>query len=426
MKNLENEDNFELLNLDFQIVDKSENIIKVIGVGGGGGNAVSKMYQNKVHNVSFAICNTDSQALNKTEAPVKVQLGPGLGAGGDPETGRKYALESMDSINALFDDQTQMVFVTAGLGGGTGTGAGPVIAKTARDKGILTIGVVTIPFRFEQKRQIQKALNGVLEMKQNVDALLVINNERLRDIYENLSLVNAFEKTDEILMVATKSIAEIITKKGIVNRDFCDVCTVMRKGGSAIMSEGRATGEKRVERAMLNALNSPLINNVDIKKAKKLLYIIYQSNEYPLMTNELDEVTDFMNELQKEVEVLWGLYEDESLGEEVKVNIIATGFDDMEVSNPVNTEADSVLNAMIDVYYGSARKPTTVPKDKLVAEEPIEAVVAEETNGMEEGPDEQLSPDIPEQPEKEESIGKTLSRSWGRFIQRLSDLIIEE
>lgn len=418
MKKIDETIDFEIVNFDFPIVDQSENIIKVIGVGGGGGNAVSTMYQNKVHNVSFAICNTDSQALNKTEAPVKVQLGPGLGAGGDPEKGRQYALESIDSINALFDDQTQMVFVTAGLGGGTGTGAGPVIAKTARDKGILTIGVVTIPFRFEQKRQIQKALNGVLEMKQNVDALLVINNERLREIYEDISLVNAFEKTDEILMVATKSIAEIITKKGIINRDFRDVCTVMREGGSAIMSEGRAMGEKRLEKAMLNALNSPLINNVDIKKAKKLLYIIYQSNEHPLMTSELNEVTEFMDELQKEVEVLWGLYEDESLGEEVKVNIIATGFDDLPLQTPAYEESENVLSAMMDVYYGEQKqaKPSAPTKPAVTETEP-EAV------------DELEDEDAPVEDEEETPAHKgqkSRSNMWSSLLENLQKLISEE
>lgn len=421
MKKLEETIDFEIVNFDYPIVDQSEDIIKVIGVGGGGGNAVSKMYQNRVHNVSFAICNTDSQALNLTEAPVKVQLGPGLGAGGDPEKGRQYALDSMDSIEALFDDRTQMVFVTAGLGGGTGTGAGPVIAKTAREKGILTIGVVTIPFRFEQKRQIQKALNGVMEMKQNVDALLVINNERLREIYEDLSLVNAFEKTDEILMVATKSIAEIITKKGIINRDFRDVCTVMRDGGSAIMSEGRATGEKRVEKAMLNALNSPLINNVDIKKAKKLLYIIYQSNDHPLMTSELNEVTEFMDELQKEVEVLWGLYEDESLGEEVKVNIIATGFDDLPQQSSAHVESENAISAMMDVYYGEQKpaKPSAPEKPAVPEPEPEEADELED----EDAPDEE-DEDTEDAPMPKEQ--KSLGRMWGNLLENLQRLISEE
>lgn len=241
--------------------DLSENIIKVIGVGGGGSNAVKNMYRQGVHNVSFAICNTDSQALAKADIPVKIQLGQaGLGVGGKPEKGREAAESSIHEIESLFDNDTRMVFITCGMGGGTGTGAAPVIAHVAREKGLLTVGVVTIPFAFEKRVRIEKALVGVEEMRKNVDALLVINNERLCDIYADgmTTVEQAFSKADDILTVAAKSISEIITTEGIVNRDFCDVQTVMKDGGDAIMSVGRASGEHRIEKAFVEALNSPL------------------------------------------------------------------------------------------------------------------------------------------------------------------------
>ena len=250
--------------------DLSENIIKVIGVGGGGSNAVKNMYRQGVHNVSFAICNTDSQALAKADIPVKIQLGQaGLGVGGKPEKGREAAESSIHEIESLFDNDTRMVFITCGMGGGTGTGAAPVIAHVAREKGLLTVGVVTIPFAFEKRVRIERALVGVEEMRKNVDALLVINNERLCDIYADgmTTVEQAFSKADDILTVAAKSISEIITTEGIVNRDFCDVQTVMKDGGDAIMSVGRASGEHRIEKAFVEALNSPLLNNMEIERA---------------------------------------------------------------------------------------------------------------------------------------------------------------
>ena len=310
--------------------DLSENIIKVIGVGGGGSNAVKNMYKQGVHNVSFAICNTDSQALSKAEIPVKIQLGSaGLGVGGKPEKGREAAEASLNEIESLFDNDTRMVFVTCGMGGGTGTGAAPVIAKVARDKGLLTVGVVTIPFAFEKRVRIEKALLGVEEMRKNVDALLVINNERLCDIYADgmTTVEQAFAKADDILTVAAKSISEIITTEGIVNRDFCDVETVMKDGGDAIMSVGRASGENRIEKAFVEALNSPLLNNMEIERARRLLYIIYSCDESQVTMSELREINGFMDDLAPNIEVLWGLYRDNTLGEDVKVTIIATDFD---------------------------------------------------------------------------------------------------
>ena len=339
--------------------DLSQNIIKVIGVGGGGSNAVKNMYKQGVHNVSFAICNTDSQALAKADIPVKIQLGSaGLGVGGKPEKGREAAETSKHEIESLFDSDTKMVFVTCGMGGGTGTGAGPVIAQVAKEKGILTVGVVTIPFSFEKRVRIEKALIGVEEMRKNVDALLVINNERLCDIYADgmTTVEQAFSKADDILTIAAKSISEIITTEGIVNRDFCDVQTVMKDGGDAIMSVGRASGEHRIEKAFIEALNSPLLNNIEIERARRLLYVIYTCDESQVTMRELSEINGFMDDLAPNIEVLWGLYRDNSLGEDVKVTLIATDFekeDNTESTHKKEEDKDRQLkDALIATYYG--------------------------------------------------------------------------
>lgn len=360
--------------------NKTTNIIKVIGVGGGGGNAVKNMYSQGIQDVSFAICNTDSQALNRADVPVRIQLGnTGLGAGGKPEVGRAAAEESLDQIKALFNDDTKMVFITAGMGGGTGTGAAPVIAKMAKDMGILTIGIVTIPFLFEMKPKIVKAIKGVNEMKANVDALLVINNERLREIYADgiTTAKDAFNKADDILTTATKSIAEIITIEGTINRDFCDVQTIMKDGGSAIMAMGKAKGKYRIQNAILDALNSPLLNNSDIEKAQKLLYIIYSSKDSPILIDELSELDAFMEELDPNIEVIWGLYDDDSLGEHVKITIIATGFNN-EKETLVSDNEELKLNSVIEQYY----KPTNLATKETVT--PISAINQEEVEVQEE------------------------------------------
>lgn len=360
--------------------NKTTNIIKVIGVGGGGGNAVKNMYSQGIQDVSFAICNTDSQALNRADVPVRIQLGnTGLGAGGKPEVGRAAAEESLDQIKALFNDDTKMVFITAGMGGGTGTGAAPVIAKMAKDMGILTIGIVTIPFLFEMKPKIVKAIKGVNEMKANVDALLVINNERLREIYADgiTTAKDAFNKADDILTTATKSIAEIITIEGTINRDFCDVQTIMKDGGSAIMAMGKAKGKYRIQNAILDALNSPLLNNSDIEKAQKLLYIIYSSKDSPILIDELSELDAFMEELDPNIEVIWGLYDDDSLGEHVKITIIATGFNN-EKETLVSDNEELKLNSVIEQYY----KPTNLVTKETVT--PISAINQEEVEVQEE------------------------------------------
>ena len=302
-------------------------IIKVIGVGGGGGNAVNHMYKEGIHDVTFVVCNRNNQALNESPVPIKLQLGrEGLGAGNRPARARAAAEESMQDIENMLKDGCKMAFITAGMGGGTGTGAAPIIAKTAKDMGILTVGIVTIPFLFEGNKKIDQALDGVEEMSKHVDALLVINNERLRDVYSDLSVMNAFAKADDTLSVAAKSIAEIITIRGKINLDFNDVKTVLKDGGVALMSTGYGSGEGRVTQAINDALHSPLLNNNDIFNSKKVLFNISYSTNSDLMMEEMNEVHEFMSRFGDDVETKWGLYIDDSLENKVKFTILATGF----------------------------------------------------------------------------------------------------
>lgn len=323
--------------VDFCTPDKEtkNTIIKVIGVGGGGGNAVNHMYREGIHDVSFVLCNTDNQALNDSPVPVLLQLGTeGLGAGNKPAKARQAAEESLDSIKQMLSDGTKMTFITAGMGGGTGTGAAPVIARVSKELGILTVGIVTIPFRFEGKRKIDQALDGVEEMAKHVDALLVINNERLREIYPELTVLDAFGKADDTLSVAAKSIAEIITNHGLINLDFNDVKTVLKDGGVAIMSTGYGEGEGRVKQAIEDALNSPLLNDNDVFNAKKILLSINfckdsttsDNGNNGLMMEEMNEVNDFMERFGSDFEIKWGIGFDPDLGKKVKVTILATGF----------------------------------------------------------------------------------------------------
>lgn len=316
--------------LDFGAPEKENSIIKVIGVGGGGGNAVNHMYREGIHDVTFVLCNTDNQALNDSPVPVHLQLGKeGLGAGNKPERARAAAEESIEDIKAMLSDGTRMTFITAGMGGGTGTGAAPVIARISKEMGILTVGIVTIPFRFEGDRKIDQALDGVEEMSKHVDALLVINNERLREIYPDLSVLDAFGKADDTLSVAAKSIAEIITVHGLINLDFNDVKTVLKDGGVAIMSTGYGEGEGRVKKAIDDALNSPLLNDNDVFNSKKILLSISfaggKDGKDSLMMEEMNDVNEFMAKFG-DFEIKWGLATDPELGKKVKVTILATGF----------------------------------------------------------------------------------------------------
>ena len=316
--------------VDFGAPEKENSIIKVIGVGGGGGNAVNHMYREGIHDVSFVLCNTDNQALNDSPVPVHLQLGSeGLGAGNRPERARQAAEESIEDIRNMLNDGTRMAFITAGMGGGTGTGAAPVIARVSKEMGILTVGIVTIPFRFEGPRKIDQALDGVEEMAKHVDALLVINNERLREIYPELSILDAFGKADDTLSVAAKSIAEIITVHGLINLDFNDVRTVLKDGGVAIVSTGFGEGEGRVKKAIDDALNSPLLNDNDVFHSKKILLSISfcgdKDGKDSLMMEEMNDVNDFMARFG-DFEIKWGLATDPELGKKVKVTILATGF----------------------------------------------------------------------------------------------------
>ena len=359
----------------FSFPTGNPSIIKVIGVGGGGSNAVNHMYNEGIHDVSFVVCNTDNKALQDSPVPTKLQLGTeGLGAGNRPEKAKAATMESIEEVKRMLDDgSTKMVFVTAGMGGGTGTGAAPIIAKTAKNMDILTVGIVTIPFKWEGKKKIDQALDGVDEISQNVDALLVINNERLLDIYQDLTVINAFAKADDTLCNAARSIAEIITMHGIINLDFNDVKTVLKDGGVAIMSTGYGRGEGRVTSAIEDALNSPLLNNNDIYHSKKILLLISFSttdDQQSLMMDEMKEVTSFMEKVKNEdVETKWGLCVDQSLGEQVKVTILATGFglksvnteemDNYLIMHPISKEEQEALDdkeeriaQRRDSYYG--------------------------------------------------------------------------
>jgi cell division protein FtsZ len=386
--------------LAFAIPTDAPRIIKVVGVGGGGSNAVHNMYRKGIHNVSFAVCNTDLQAMYNSPIPKKLQLGEklteGLGAGNDPAVARQAAEESREEIKKMFDDGTKMAFITAGMGGGTGTGAAPVVAEIARSMGILTVGIVTIPFRFELKTKIKQALRGVIEISKQVDALIVINNQRLIDIYPKMSVDEGFKTVDEVLTTATKSIAEIITTRGGINTDFRDVNKILKNGGVAIMSYGIASGEMRVSRAFHNALHSPLLNNSDIYKAKKILFNIYGNPNSPMLVEEMGEIEAFMQKFtDKNIELIWGYSKDHKLGDgEVKVTVLATGFGMKDIpgmESEVETikeekknlsqqeeerikQEDEKLDHMVSVLYKPDYKVYIFKGDEMYNEEFIAAL----------------------------------------------------
>ncbi|MBQ9355789.1 MAG: cell division protein FtsZ [Prevotella sp.] len=406
------------------IEDQMQNIIKVIGVGGGGCNAVSRMYSEGIQGVAFAVTNTDSASLKNSPVPVKLQLGAGLGAGGRPEIGRSEAESSIDSIERLLDDQTKMVFVTATMGGGTGTGAAPVVAKVAKDRGLLTIGVVTIPFHFEHRRKIVKALKGVEELGKNVDAMLIVNNERLCDIYSDtsMSLKDALVEADNVLKNAVKGISELITisSEGNINLDFRDVETTMRDGGGAIMAIGRASGEHRVERAILDALDSPLLHGNDINHAKRILFNIYASDQNPILIPEMDEISEFFDQLDPDIDVIWGTSTDNSLGEDAKVIILATDMGNgLLADNDYEEGEPEYYERLINRLYQPFVKPTQEEKPRVEPEfvvesaaEPEPAVVHD--NNVAE------SNMAPQQPTT--TLGRW--RSW--LNRKLGDIIKEE
>ncbi|MBV3415341.1 cell division protein FtsZ [Prevotella copri] len=396
--------------IDFgQTEDTTKNIIKVIGVGGGGCNAVKNMYSEGIVNVSFAVCNTDSQSLSKSPVPVKIMLGKsGLGAGANPEVGRSEAQNTQEDIKRLLDDGTKMAFVTAGMGGGTGTGAAPVIAGIAKSMGILTVGIITIPFYFEKRKKIVKALQGVEEMRKNVDALLIVNNERLCDVYADseITVKDAFKLADKVLSDATKSISELITVEGTINLDFRDIETTNKSGGGAIMAMGRASGEGRVQNAILNALDSPLLYGSDISNAQRILFNIYTSSKHPIFVREMREIDAFFDELNPDIKVIWGLSDDDSLDEDAKVTILATGLNnelaDEIQDNPVTTTKDEDdYQRIIDKLYHPIRDNFQFQKKKDSPKEEIPTNPS--TNESTNIPDEP-APLIPEAPIEESPV----------------------
>ena len=343
-------------------------IIKIIGVGGGGDNAVNHMFEQGVEKVSFVVCNTDRQALKNSVVPNKLLIGPqttkGLGAGNKPELAREAAEESAEDIARLFDDETKMVFITAGMGGGTGTGAAPVVARIAQERGLLTIGIVTIPFFFEGQKKILKALDGAEEMSKYVDALLVVNNEQLTEIYHDLDLINAFGKADDTLTNAARSISELITCDGYMNLDFNDVNTTLREGGAAIISTGYGEGENRVSKAIDDALNSPLLKNKDISRSKRLLFNLYFSRqaEDRFVMGEAKELTAFISNIDKDVDVIYGICFDDTLGNKVKMTILAAGF-------PLSIKGGDIPAAGGMGGFERVRKPTPLDQAQQAEEE---------------------------------------------------------
>lgn len=358
--------------IQFNLKVNNPSIIKVIGVGGGGGNAVNHMYNEGIHDVTYVLCNTDNKALQDSPVPYKLQLGKdGLGAGNRPQKAREAALDSIEDIKEMLNDGTRMAFITAGMGGGTGTGAAPIIAQCAKDAGILTVGIVTIPFKFEGKKKILQALEGVEEISKHVDALLVINNERLRELYPELTLLNAFAKADDTLSVAAKSIAEIITMRGKINLDFEDVTTVLKDGGVAIMSTGYGEGENRVTKAIQQALDSPLLNNNDIYNSQRILININfgsEASENEVTMEEMNEVHEFMDKFHNDVETKWGMAVDDTLGSKVKITLLATGFGLKNVPGmpkekwEPEPETEETNDERIAEYYGPGNDNTNTQR----------------------------------------------------------------
>lgn len=315
------------------VKDSEQSIIKVIGVGGGGGNAVNYMYSQNIPNINYVVCNTDEQHLKDSPVPNKLLMGysitKGRGAGNDPEVGRQCAEASEEEIRTLFDDNTEMVFITAGMGGGTGTGSAPVVARIAKESGVLTIGIVTVPFMFEGEKKIIKALDGADELKKYVDSLLVINNENLVELYKDLNFFNAFKKADDTLANAARSISEIISEHMYINVDFQDVKTILKDSGTAIISTSEGEGEHRISDAIYNALHSPLLKSHDIYTAKRLLlkFSCWADSPNPIKAEEINEITQFTSKLPKSIDVKWGIADNPEMGDKVKITVLASGFD---------------------------------------------------------------------------------------------------
>lgn len=360
--------------------EQENSIIKVIGVGGGGSNAVNQMFRQGIKDVTFAVCNTDTQALNSSPIPLKIQLGSsltkGLGAGCNPTQGRNAALESIDEIKKMLEPPTEMVFITAGMGGGTGTGAAPVIAKIAKEMGILTVGVVTLPFRDEGTESLKRAILGIRELEQCVDSLLIIDNQKIYKIFGELTVYEAFPKADGVLNIAVKSIAEIITKPGYINVDFADVRMVMSNSGMAIMGTGTASGENRAIKAVEEALNSPLLNDYNLKTAKSVLVNISSSKEFGLSMAELSQIMDYISECTGGYAVNFkrGVVCDNDLGESVSVTIVATGFN-MHTLPQISADSGQLVESVVLNVDEQDTRSDFIPKkeaNELRREEPLE------------------------------------------------------
>jgi len=368
--------------MEFDLPKDHASIIKVIGVGGGGSNAVNHMFNQGIKGVDFVICNTDQQALDMSPVPLKIQLGASLtegrGAGAIPEIGKNAAIENIEEIKNVLGKSTKMVFITAGMGGGTGTGAAPVIARVARELDILTVGIVTIPFAFEGKKRKQQAEEGLEELRKSVDTLLIINNDRLREMYGNLSLGNAFSQADNVLAIAAKGIAEVISVTGLINVDFNDVSTVMKNSGVAIMGSATAEGEQRALEAVKNSLSSPLLNDNDIKGAKYVLLNITYGNKEILM-DEIGIITDYIqDEAGSTADVIWGHGYDETLGDAINLTLIATGFNSSPITGLEKAPEKTVLS-LEDNVATMITQPIESPVE-LTAEivtESVEEFIAE-------------------------------------------------
>jgi cell division protein FtsZ len=339
-------------NISFDLPKNQSNVIKVIGVGGGGSNAVNHMYSQGIHGVDFVICNTDKQALDSSPIPTKIQLGvsltEGLGAGANPEVGAKAAEESIEEIRAMLETNSKMVFITVGMGGGTGTGAAPVIARIARELDLLTIGIVTIPFGFEGRMRNEQAQKGIDKLRQYVDSMVVINNNKLREVYGNLGFKAGFSKADEVLSTASRGIAEVITHHYTQNIDLKDAKTVLSNSGTAIMGSATASGKNRSEEAISKALDSPLLNDNKITGAKNVLLLIVSGKE-EITIDEIGEINDFIQaEAKSDVNIIMGVGEDESLGEAISVTIVATGFNKAQQHEISNTEAKVIIHSLSD------------------------------------------------------------------------------
>jgi len=349
--------------LKFELPKNQSSIIKVIGVGGGGSNAVTHMFTQGIRGVDFLICNTDCQALDTSPVPVKIQLGnKGLGAGSIPSVGKDAAIENIDDIRKILENNTKMVFITAGMGGGTGTGAAPVIASLARELGILTVGIVTLPFSFEGRKRTQQARNGIDELRKTVDTLLIICNDKLRELEGDLKLSEAFSKADNILAVAAKGIAEIITVTGYINVDFEDVKTVMKDSGKAIMGSGMAEGENRALEAVQMAMTSPLLDDANIRGASNILLYIASGTE-EITLDEVMEITDYIqHEAGTGADIIWGNGNDETLGSKISITLIATGFDSMLKNSGDTSKPDVIVYPLNDPEKDNSPKSIEHPR----------------------------------------------------------------